>query len=170
VIGGAVLCFLAGCSSPEAYRRPSADLPAQWGAQPPVEANASAIAWESIYADARLKALIRTALEKNHDVRLALGRMEEARALWGVQRADQVPNIALGASHTNSSVPPFVQGANPGPINTHRYDVGLNLLSFELDLWGRIASLTQAAKLSYQATDEDRRTVRMGLVNEVANA
>ena len=72
VIGGAVLCFLAGCSSPEAYRRPSADLPAQWGVQPPVVANASAIAWESIYADPRLKALIRTALEKNHDVRLAL--------------------------------------------------------------------------------------------------
>jgi multidrug efflux system outer membrane protein len=76
----------------------------------------------------------------------------------------------LGASHTNSSIPPLVQGSNATAINTHRYDVGLNLLSFELDLWGRIASLTEAAKLGYLATEEDRRTVRMGLVNDVANA
>jgi multidrug efflux system outer membrane protein len=170
VIGVAVLCFLVGCSSPEAYRRPTTDLPAQWGTTTAVTANANAIGWESLYADGRLKALIRTALEKNHDVRMALARMEEARALWGVQRADQVPNIALGASHTNSSIPPLVQGSNATAINTHRYDVGLNLLSFELDLWGRIASLTEAAKLGYLATEEDRRTVRMGLVNDVANA
>ena len=161
---------LAACSSPTPYRRPVLDLPKLSGSTAQPAQDLTPIAWETLYADERLKALIRTALQRNPDVRMALARMEESRALWGVQRADQVPNVALGASHTNSSIPPMVQGSNPAAINTHRYDVGLNLLAFELDLWGRVASLTQAAKLSYQASEEDRRTVRMGLVNDVANA
>ena len=161
---------LAACSSPTPYRRPAIDLPKLSGSTAQPAQDLTPIAWETLYADERLKALIRTALQRNPDVRMALARMEESRALWGVQRADQVPNVALGASHTNSSIPPMVQGSNPAAINTHRYDVGLNLLAFELDLWGRVASLTQAAKLSYQASEEDRRTVRMGLVNDVANA
>ena len=170
VLACSALVALVACSSPAPYQRPITDMPKGWRDTSSASAALEAIPWNSLYADERLKALIRTALDRNHDVRMALARMEEARALWGVQRADQVPNVALGASHTNSRIPPLVQGSNAAAIHTHRYDVGLNLLSFELDLWGRIASLTEAAKLGYQATEEDRRTVRMGLVSDVANA
>jgi multidrug efflux system outer membrane protein len=128
-----------------------------------------AIAWNQLYADERLQALIRTALERNHDLRLALGRMQEARALWGVQSADQLPGIGLGASHTGARTPALVQG-NPAAINTRRYDVGLNLLAFELDVWGRVASLTESARLNFEASSEDRRTIRLSLINDVANA
>lgn len=163
-----VIAALMGCASPSPYQRPDAQLPASWsGAAATVDL--LPVTWTQLYADERLQALIRTALERNHDLRLALARMEEARALWGVQRADQVPNIALAASHTGARTPPLVQG-NAGAINTRRYDIGLNLLSFELDVWGRIASLTEAARLNLEASAEDRRTIRLGLINDVANA
>jgi multidrug efflux system outer membrane protein len=63
----------------------------------------------------------------------------------------------------------MVQG-NAGAINTRRYDVGLNLLAFELDVWGRVASLSEAARLNFEASAEDRRTIRLGLISDVANA
>ena len=161
---------LASCSSPTPFQRPDAELPASWGRQAVVADPAlPALAWPTLYTDESLQSLIKTALERNHDVRLALARIEEARALWGIQRADEVPNVALGASHTGARTPPLVQG-NSVAINTRRYDIGLSLLSFELDVWGRVASLSEAARLNFQATEEDRRTIRITLVSDVANA
>jgi multidrug efflux system outer membrane protein len=176
-ISVACAALLAACSSPTPYQRPSVALPPTLGASAAATASGGAladplpapIAWESLYSDERLRVLIRTALERNHDLRMALARMEEARAVWGVQKADQLPNVGLNASRTNASTPPLVQG-NQVAINTRRYDVGLSLLSFELDLWGRVASLTEAAKQNFQASEEDRRTIRMGLISDVANA
>ncbi len=163
--------LLMACASPTPYQRPEVSLPPSWQADPgtPVPTALPPIAWTALYTDERLQALIRSALERNHDLRLALARMEEARALWGVQRADQMPNVGLGASHTSARTPALVQG-NAGAINTRRYDVGLNLLSFELDVWGRVASLSEAARLNFEASAEDRRTIRLGLINDVANA
>jgi multidrug efflux system outer membrane protein len=164
------LALLSGCGTPPAaYQRPDPRLPASWGQASATAAVPTALPWQSLYTDARLQALIRTALERNHDLRLALTRIEEARALWGVQGADQWPAIALGASHTGARTPALVQG-NPGAVNVRRYDLGLNLLSFEVDVWGRVASLTDAARLNFQASEEDRRTIRIGLVNDVVNA
>ncbi len=166
------LAWLAACSGPgPLYQRPDAGLPSTWGKQAPSAqfSPPAALPWQSLYVDARLQTLIRTALDRNHDMRLALTRIEEARALWGVQRADQLPNVSLGASHTGARTPPLVQG-NPAAVNVRRYDLGLNLLSFELDVWGRVASLNDAARLNFQATEDDRRTLRISLVNDVVNA
>ncbi|MDI9330813.1 MAG: efflux transporter outer membrane subunit [Alphaproteobacteria bacterium] len=163
---------LWACSSqPAAYHRPDAGLPASWsplGAVNPAALPAP-LPWQSLYTDLRLQALIRTALERNHDLRLALARIDEARALWGVQRADQVPTVNVGGSHTGARTPPMVQG-NPSAVNVRRYDLGLNLLSFEIDAWGRVASLSEAARMNFQASEEDRRAIRMGLISEVAQA
>jgi multidrug efflux system outer membrane protein len=153
------------------YQRPDAGLPAGWNTQNPAAqvSSPAALPWQTLYVDARLQTLIRTALDRNHDMRLALTRIEEARALWGVQRADQLPNVSLGASHTGARTPPLVQG-NPAAVNVRRYDLGLNLLAFEIDVWGRVASLNEAARLNFQATEDDRRTLRISLMNDVANA
>ncbi len=166
----ATTLLLVACSHRPAYQRPDAGLPATWG-----EPNATSqtewpdLPWTSLYTDASLQALIQTALARNHDLRLALARIEEARALWGIQRADQAPGVTLGTSHTSARTPPLVQG-NSMAINTRRYDIGLNLLSFELDVWGRVASLSESARLNFQATQQDQRTLRMTLVSGVANA
>jgi multidrug efflux system outer membrane protein len=163
------LAALAACTSPTPYQRPEIEMPRTWGNDSQGVGALTPLPWTSLYADTRLKALIRTALERNFDVRLALANIQESRAIWGIQRADQLPNVALGASKTNALTPPYALG-NQFPITTHPDDLRLSLLSYEVDLWGRVASLTEAAKLNFQATEEDRRTLRISLISDVANA
>ena len=160
---------LVACTSPAPYQRPEVNLPQSWSDGAQLSADLNPLPWENLYADIRLRALIRTALERNFDVRLALASIQESRAIWGIQRADQLPNVNLGASKTNALTAPYALG-NPGAISVHADDVRLSLLSYEIDLWGRVASLTEAAKLGFQATEEDRRALRIGLISDVANA
>ena len=166
----ATLALCSACSLAPTYQRPEVALPA-WPSAP-AASNAPSVTqlrWESVYTDARLQGLIRVALERNHDLRLAVARQEQARALWGIQRADQIPTPTASLTRTGSFTPVGVAN-NANGFNINRFDANLNLLSFELDFWGRLANLSAAAKASFEATDEDRRVVRMGLISEVANA
>lgn len=166
----ALLIGLSGCNFAPVYQRPQADLKPTWSANvAEPSAPQQDIPWESLYTDERLRALIRAALTNNHDVRLAVSRMEEARAQWGVQRADQVPGVSASLGRVGSLTPAGVAN-NAAPFHLNRVDANLNLLSFELDFWGRIANLTEAARLSYVASTEDQRVIRLGLISEVANA
>lgn len=161
--------LLAACASPSPYQKPANPLPAHWGNGGGASADWSSTPWKSLYTEAPLQSLIEMALARNTDVRQAVARIEEARALWGLQRADQTPTVAVGASHTSARTPPLVQGNNMA-LNVRRYDLGLNLLAYELDVWGRVASLTEAARRQFEATEEDRRTIRITLVSDVAHA
>ena len=166
----ATLALCSACSLAPTYQRPEVTLPA-WPSAP-AASNAPSVTqlrWESVYTDARLQGLIRVALERNHDLRLAVARQEQARALWGIQRADQIPTPTVSLTRTGSFTPAGVAN-NANGFNINRFDANLNLLSFELDFWGRLAHLSEAAKASFEASDEDRRVVRMGLISEVANA
>ncbi len=163
---------LTACNFAPKYERPATKLDAAWPEFNADKANAKSIAgmgWETLYPDARLQALIRMALDKNFDLRLAVARLQEARALWGVQKADQLPSVNAGLTRSGSLTP---GGVTPSPVSygLNSYSAGLNLLSYEVDVWGRVANLSAAAKASYVATEEDRRTIRMGLISDVANA
>jgi len=166
----AITCGLSACSLAPAYKRPDVDLAPHWGdrAQTLSTAQLQDIPWESLYTDAHLRALIHTALERNHDVRIAVGRMQEARAMWDVQGADRVPSATASVGRTASLTPAGVIN-NPVATRINRYDANVNLVSFELDFWGRVADLTLAAKSNFQATAEDQRVVRLGLISDVAN-
>lgn len=164
----------SACSMAPTYERPTPVLGTSWPqvANMPATAPgvlASELTWQALYPDPRLQALIQHALTNNHDLRIAVARVAEARGLWGVQQADQLPNANLGLSRTGSRTPVGVAN-NAVPIEINRYDSGLSLLSFELDFWGRVANLSEAARANYVATEEDRRMVRMGLVSDVVNA
>jgi len=161
---------LSACSLAPTYKRPDADLPATWAARPAADNTAQLhdIPWESLYTDEQLRVLIRTALERNHDMRMAIGRVQEARALWDVQGADRVPSATASVGRTASLTPAGVIN-NPVATRIGRYDANVNLVSFEMDFWGRVADLTQVAKSNYQATAEDQRTVRLSLISDVAN-
>ena len=164
------LIAVGGCSLAPKYERPNTKLDDAW----PVPELNNALSmgqlnWETLYPDPRLQALIRTALEKNHDLRLAVARLQEARGLWGVQKADQLPNATVGLTRSASLTPGGVT-ASSVPYELNSVTAGLNLLSYEVDVWGRVANLSAAAKASYVATEEDRRTIRMGLISDVANA
>ena len=164
------LLTLGACHFAPTYERPVVDLPPNWSATASASAAQSTVRWEDLYTDARLQALIRTALVNNHDLRLALARIEEARALWGVQQADQLPNVGVNVGHTASRTPAGVVNNNPVPLSTHRYDANLALLAFELDFWGRVANLSEAARRNFVASRQDQQVVRLGLISDVANA
>jgi len=123
---------------------------------------ATDIAWQNFFSDPKLKALIELALLNNRDLRVAILNIEQARAQWQVQRADQVPGVNAGAIVTSES--------NTKGGSTTAYVAGLNVPSFELDFFGRVNSLSEAALAQYLATEEARKTAQIILVAAVANA
>lgn len=162
------LAALTGCAMGPDYRRPEAPVPATIG-------DAAAVAevklppWNEYFADARLRDLINRALENNRDLRVATARVEEARALYGIQRSDLFPSFNANVQETSARTPASVSLTGTSFV-ARRYDVNLSLLSYELDFWGRVRRLTEAALASYYASEEAQRAFRLSLVADVANA
>lgn len=166
----ALALLLAGCGSTE-YTRPEVFVPKEWpgeqqyGMKGPV---AGKVEWRNYFADLRLQRLIERALEYNHDMRLAAIRVEEARAAYGVTNADRTPTLSLNATGSVASVPTSVSSATTG-YTSSRYDLTNSMLSYEIDLWGRLANLSDAAKANLLATEASRRAMRATLIGAVAN-
>ena len=164
---------LAGCVNlAPKYERPAApvapsfpQLPAAGGATLPTattEAPAS-IAWQRFFADARLRQLIELSLENNRDLRVAILNIEQARAQYRIARADRVPTVSAAVTGNRQSV------AEDQPIQS-AYQAGLAVSNFELDLFGRVRNLSEAALAQYLATEEARKTAQISLVASVANS
>jgi len=162
---------LGGCSLMPNYERPSAPVPAAWPDSVKLKAKTELALpdWQHYFPDPRLQALIVAALENNRDLRIATARIAEARAQYGIQLADRFPNVNLAATR-NASRTPADLSTTGTIVTTQRYDVGVNLLSFELDFWGRVSSLNMFAKASYLATESAQRAFRLSLIADVANA
>ncbi len=161
----ALTALVAGCSFMPTYERPAAPVAAQWpGATSPAAAAqpAADIPWQSFFTDARLRSLVELALANNRDLRVAVLNIEQARAQYRIQRADRVPTIGVGASGSRTP-----QGNGE---SLTAYQVGLTLSSWELDFFGRVASLSEAALAQYLATEEGRKSAQITLVASVANA
>ncbi len=128
--------------------------------------------WFDVFKDDKLQELIRTALEYNYDVREAVARVDAARANVGIVRADQYPTFAASADVTTQRLSRSGQVDIPEPIKRDRSfgSVLLNLLSFELDIWGRLRKATAAAKADMLASEETRKAVLTTLVSDVATA
>ncbi|WP_415873888.1 efflux transporter outer membrane subunit [Burkholderia ubonensis] len=164
---------LAGCSLAPRYERPAAPVPSSYapadGAPSAAQPSSPALLddWRTYFTDPALQAWIDAALANNRDLRVAAGRVEEARALYGVQRADRLPSLDanLGYERTRVYDPVVRQSAVSG-----LYRAGVGVSAYELDLFGRVKSLSDAALAEYFATAEAQRTVRIGVIAEVANA
>jgi len=155
-----------GCSLAPEYQRPASQLPEQFQAQDEVNTAAISNDWRQQFTDPGLQALIEQALEHNHDLRIAASRIEEARALYGIQRADRVPSLSADAAF-NRGRSVVVPGESSQVGETYTAQLGVS--AFELDFFGRITSLSQAALASYLATEEARDSARIGIIAEVAN-
>jgi len=164
---------LAGCVNlAPKYERPAApvagsfpQLPAEGGATLPTattEAPAS-IAWQRFFADARLRQLIELSLANNRDLRVAVLNIEQARAQYRITRADRVPTVSAAVTGNRQSV------GEAQPIQS-AYQAGLTVSNFELDLFGRVRNLSEAALAQYLATEEARKTAQISLVASVANS
>lgn len=166
---------LAGCSLAPEYQRPAAPVPMDWPATQKVgagdTAKAAAIAadWRAFFPDPRLQGLIAAALENNRDLRIAVARVEEARAIAGIARADRFPTVDLAAQRA-ASLTPADLSATGRQLNSQRYDVNLAVTSFELDFWGRVKSLDEAGRANFLASDYARQAFQLSLVADVANA
>ncbi len=161
------LAVLAGCSQIPAYQRPAAPVPQQFVTNVP-ETEATALPdWQTYFPDPALHALIETALVNNRDMQIALARIEEARALAGVARADRFPTLEAQADASRTRTPDDLSGTGVARTRS-RYGAGLGVTAFELDFWGRVAALNEAARAQYLASDEAARSFRVSLIGEVA--
>ncbi len=173
-----ILCLSTACTVGPNYRRPSIPTPQSFRAPeplPPGQANSFAdLKWFEVFKDEQLQTLIRHALERNYDLRDAVARVEEARAALGITRSDQFPNFgAAGAVEINrvsrngaTPIPPELLGSQNRNFGT----AALQLLSFEIDIWGKLRRATEAARANLLSADENRRAVVTTLVSDVASA
>lgn len=161
---------LSGClSMAPSYQRPEVPL-AAYPQQSPAAAESLAMpAWQDYFSDAQLQALIAQALANNRDLRVALLRVQEARATYGIQRADLFPGIGAQAGVQRSRTPGDLN-LTGRPVVGSAYQVGLGLTSWEIDFWGRVRSLGDAALQTYLASDAARRAVTLSLITQVADA
>jgi multidrug efflux system outer membrane protein len=129
--------------------------------------------WFEVFKDEKLQELVRTALVQNYDIRDAVARVDAASAQLGVTRSNQYPNV--GASADISTIRFSRNGQTPLPAsfvpsqNRTFGSATLDLLSFEVDIWGRLRRATEAARANLLSAEENRKAVMTTLVSEVAS-
>ncbi len=176
----ATTLFVSGCAMLEP-RVPEAapSIPAEWPLPPttsagtgnrPVTAPASQtgaealpvadVGWRDFFVDAHLEELIALSLENNRDLRVAVLNVERVRSQYRIQRADRFPSLGVSAE--------LQRTGGDAPVRDV-YTAGLGIAQFELDLFGRVRSLSNAALQRYFATEESRRSAQLALISEVAN-
>jgi outer membrane protein, multidrug efflux system len=170
ILLGAFLSGLAGCSLAPSYLRPAIPTAASYpGSDAATQAGTRSdqLGWREFFTDARLRELIGQALENNRDLHVAIQRVNEARGLYGIQRADRLPGFGAEATASRSRVPAVLSPTGQAAI-ANQYQATLNLSAWELDFWGRVHSLTTAALESYLATEEARSAIVINLIAQVA--
>ncbi len=159
---GLSAAVLAGCSMIPTYERPEAPVPAAFPyAGAATGTAATELQWRQFFADARLAALVETALRNNRDLRIAALNIAQARAQYDIRQADLLPGV--GVSGSASRAP------NALREQTTSYSVNLGISAWEIDFFGRISSLSEAALAQYLGTEEGRRAAQAALVASVAN-
>jgi outer membrane protein, multidrug efflux system len=170
----------AGCTLEPKYDRPPPPVPQSFpegeayraGAVAPTAGKAAAdIGWREFFTDARLQQLIELTLANNRDLRVAALNVEAQRAQYRIQRANLLPTISATASESAQSLQPYLNGIQGVPIpSVIRQDtVGVGFTSYELDVFGRIRSLTHQQLEQYFGYEETRRSTQISLVAEVAD-
>mgnify|MGYP003423868190 FL=1 len=167
----AATLVLTGCASmAPPFETPALPVPAHY-ATPGTDTGtpAATTGWRDYFTDPRLQALIAQALENNRDLRTTALRVQEARAAYGIQRADLLPTLGAQAGMDRSRVPGDLNLTRQ-PLLGSQYQAGVGLASWEIDFWGRVRSLNDAALQNYLASDAARRAVTLGLIAQVAQS
>ncbi len=164
------IALLGGCAVGPNYKHPAVDTPGNYRFATSQSTNSFGdLPWWEVFKDPVLQDLIRTALTNNYDLKGAVARVEQARQQVTVARSPLFPQIGYGGDvgrGKNAMVnsPSILNGATESSAQ-----INLNAV-WEIDFWGRIRRLTEAARAQYLATDEARRGVTLTLVSDVATA
>jgi multidrug efflux system outer membrane protein len=168
--------FLTNCTVGPNYHRPSVQVPQAFHAPEPLPgfqaASFADLKWWEVFRDEQLQGLIKTALEQNYDLRGAVTRIELARANLGITHSDQLPQISAGGDVnvnrlSRNGAFPLPPSLVPSQDRTWG-EAQLNLLSFEVDLWGRLRRATEAARANLLSAEENRKAVITTLISNVA--
>lgn len=169
----AAVLAMTGCAVGPNYKRPQTALPNQYRGAEPNESSRSIgdTKWFDLFQDDVLKQLVQTALDRNYDARIAAERVLETRAQLGITKSNQYPTLAATAqfSSTISSRIGAQRFIPPGIGIDVSYTQSGFTVGWELDIWGRLRRLTEAARAQYLASDEARRGVTTTLVADVTS-
>jgi multidrug efflux system outer membrane protein len=170
------LLAFSGCATmAPKYARPAPPVPGAWpsgeayGPAAAAEGGSSAadLPWGDFFANESLRKVISLALSNNRDLKAAALAVERSRGLYGISRADLLPQVDAGGGGFAARTPGTLTNSGQ-PVTSRQYDVGLAIAGYELDLFGRVRSLKDRALYEYLATEQARRSVQVGLVSEVA--
>jgi outer membrane protein, multidrug efflux system len=164
------LGLMGGCALGPNYKRPAVETPGAYRFA--TGAGSSSLAdlpWWQVFKDPILKDLIGTAVTNNYDLKQAVARVEQARNLAVAARAPLFPQIGYGGDIGRGRNAIFNTPASLSGATASSAQVNLNLV-WEIDFWGRIRRLSEAARAQYLATDEARRGVMITLVSDVATS
>jgi outer membrane protein, multidrug efflux system len=169
---GLLVALSSGCTVGPNYKKPVVPAPSVYRGASPEQAVKPDVAsfgdqkWWDAFQDDALRDLLRTALQQNYDVRIAAARILEARALLGITRADQLPEVSAAASVVNERFP---QAAGRPALETSPTQVSLSL-AWELDFWGKFRRATESARANLLSQEWARRQIVSSLVSDVASA
>jgi len=172
-----ITALLPACTVGPKYQRAKVQTPTVYRgvADPAARPDPQSLAdskWFEVFRDDKLQELIRAALVSNYDLREAVARVDEARANYGITRADQFPTIIGSGDITTERLSRSGAFDLPKPLKRDRTfgSVLLNLLTFEVDIWGRLRRATEAARADLLASEETRKAVVTTLVSDVATS
>ena len=165
-----IALLTVSCTVGPNYKRPNVEIPSSYrGAVASTGESLADREWFDLFRDETLTALVTTALKQNFELRIAAERVLQARAVYGISRADRLPTVDAVASETATHL--SQRGGTPLPPGVDN-DVAFTeagfSLGWELDVWGRVRRLNEAARAQYLASDEARRGVLTTLVADVA--
>jgi multidrug efflux system outer membrane protein len=164
--------LLAGCFRTTPHVRPELPTPPVYVAPSDSAATAGVratdIAWREFFRDPRLGTLIATALTNNRDLRVSVAQIEVARGLYRIQSADRLPTAVASADATRTHAGSAASGL-PDETTGNRFGIGVGVSAFELDFWGRVRNLSEAARSQFLATVQAQRAFRLLLIQDVAS-
>ncbi len=172
----AALMVTSGCTLAPDYERPDVEIPTEFRYEPMVVSETANTTWWTQFGDPVLDELIATALVNNYDVKIAAANVEQALGIVTQTRSDLYPQIGYGASGEKRRLQDTARSDTqlsdmqlriPNKLETYQAFLSA---SWELDLWGRIRSLSDAAQANMLATEEVRRGVILTLVSTVATS
>ncbi|WP_184724198.1 efflux transporter outer membrane subunit [Caulobacter sp.] len=163
---------VGACTLAPKYERPAMPTAQAWSTptpEPTSSVSAADLDWRQVLLDQRLQGVVDLALQQNRDLRVAVLNIEKARAQYGIQRAALLPAVNGVLSEQRIHQPAAGSQFGVG-IDTTIYSANLGVSAYELDLFGRVRSLSAAALQSFFATEENSRAARISLISETATA
>ena len=166
-----IFAFVSGCAVGPDYKRPSVETPSAWRLEESQAKDLANTAWWEQFDDHVLNDMVSTALKGNKDLLIAAARIEEFVGKYGATRADNFPQVAGAAAASRTRVSESINAPLPpaydNPYTDHQL---VGIVSWEIDIWGKIRRSTEAARANLLGTEEGQKTVIMFLVSAVAGA